>query len=292
MKTKNNIKKILLLCFGLAGWGLVSDAQIRKTGSPASQEEYWTLIFHADSLMEHQQLAVAEQCYDRAFSVEKYILPSSLLTTARKMEAAGREAAARKYIGLRVRMEPDFYLEDAPVFAALADTFRSRAQRYGYDVALKERLEQIFEHDQYDRALWRLACTESGGDSLRIQQLARRAINTDRANLIAVNDLLQGQGFPQKKRVGEFAVQAVWIVFQHSDLDNQKHFLPILRKAVASGDIDPACLAILEDRINVRDGKPQRYGSQYGPDGKLCPLLDSSRVDEWRKEVGLPPLKH
>lgn len=289
---KNNIEKSLLLCLALMGWGMVGNAQIRETGWPASQVEYWTLIFHADSLMVDQQTDAAEQCYDRAFSVEKYILPSSLLTAARKMEKAGKKEAALKYIGLRVRMEPDFYLKDESAYPEMADTFRLRANRYGYDVELKERLEQIFEHDQYDRELWRLACTENRGDSLRIELLARQAINTDQANLTAVNGLLQRQGFPQKKRVGEFAVQAVWIVFQHSDLDNQKAFLPLMRKAVASGDIDPAYLAVLEDRINVRDGKPQRYGSQYGPDGKLCPLLDSSRVDEWRKEVGLPALKH
>ena len=39
----------------------------------------------------------------------------------------------------------------------------------------------------------------------------------------------------------------------------------------------------------IREGRPQKYGTQWGSDG-LCPLLDASRVNEWRKEVGLPPI--
>ena len=46
-------------------------------------------------------------------------------------------------------------------------------------------------------------------------------------------------------------------------------------------------MAILKDRIDVREGRPQKYGTQRGQDG-LCPLLDDSHVNEWRKEVGLP----
>ena len=42
----------------------------------------------------------------------------------------------------------------------------------------------------------------------------------------------------------------------------------------------------LKDRV----ARPQKYGTQLGPDG-LCPLLDASHVNEWRKEVGLPPIE-
>ena len=49
-------------------------------------------------------------------------------------------------------------------------------------------------------------------------------------------------------------------------------------------------IAALKDRIDVREGRPQKYGTQMGPDGKLCPLLDASRVNEWRQEVGMPPI--
>jgi tetratricopeptide (TPR) repeat protein len=287
-----NLKEIMMLsCLALMGCWAAAYARMGEPQRPTSQLDYWRWVFHADSLMEQGRLDEAEVCYDCAFAVERYILPSSLLTTARRMSAAGRQAAALRYIRLRVHMEPDFYLESETEFPSLADTFRLRAARYGYDVQMKQRLERLMERDQYDRALWRLASMDRRADSICVQRLARRAAETDRANLAEVTALLQRQGFPSRRQVGGFAVQAVWLVFQHSDLEHQKTFLPQLRQAVARGDIPPAYLAVLIDRIDVREGKPQRYGSQYGPDGQLCPLLDSLRVNEWRKEVGLPPLK-
>ena len=51
-------------------------------------------------------------------------------------------------------------------------------------------------------------------------------------------------------------------------------------------NIEPAGAAL----EHIREGRPQKYGTQSGHDG-LCPLLDASRVNEWRKEVGLPPIE-
>jgi hypothetical protein len=49
------------------------------------------------------------------------------------------------------------------------------------------------------------------------------------------------------------------------------------------------------DRIQVSENKPQRYGSQVHLDpntnkDELYPLEDESKVDEWRKEIGMQPL--
>jgi hypothetical protein len=54
-------------------------------------------------------------------------------------------------------------------------------------------------------------------------------------------------------------------------------------------------LALLEDRINLGNGKRQIYGSQIGtnPETKLnyvLPLEDPDNVDKRRAEVGLEPL--
>jgi hypothetical protein len=45
-------------------------------------------------------------------------------------------------------------------------------------------------------------------------------------------------------------------------------------------------LAATKDRSDIREGRPQKYGTQFN-----CPLLDSLRVNEWRQEVGLPPME-
>ena len=51
----------------------------------------------------------------------------------------------------------------------------------------------------------------------------------------------------------------------------------------------------MEDRCEMWRGRPQKYGSQGNNDenGVFVPytLLDSTKVDEWRAEMDLPPLE-
>jgi hypothetical protein len=49
------------------------------------------------------------------------------------------------------------------------------------------------------------------------------------------------------------------------------------------------------DRSRFNENKPQRYGTHTKYNEKtnseeLYPLEDETKVDEWRKELGLPPL--
>lgn len=263
-----------------------------ETVRPKSQEDYWRLMFHADSLFDAKQYDEAGNTYMTAFNIDKYILPSQLSTVARKMVSIGRRDDAMRYLNHRLEMEQDFY---EPVYDQLPDLFRdimqNRTDSFHYDLPLKFRLEEIFERDQYNRLLWLYAVQDNPADSMRNDCLAKHALRADSLNLVAVSRILNEHGFPDKKEVGEIAVQAVWIVFQHSDLEHQRQFLPAMEQAVADGKIDASFLATLKDRIDIREGRPQRYGTQYGPDGRPCELLDSKRVNEWRKEVGLPPLE-
>ena len=268
--------------------------RIKGNGSytvPASQDDYWALMFHADSLYADGLYAEAKQIYDLAFTEDRYILPSQLGTVAQKMMAIRNDEAAQTYLTHRVRMEKDFY-EDPSVcpYPALRDTFEQRKQAWNYNLPLKRKLEWIFERDQYDRMLWSLTANRHPEQTRRNEILRASAWDTDSTNLVMVNEVLKDGEFPRKSQVGEFALLAVWSVFQHNPLEQQKEFLPQMEEAVRNGDISPMYLAMLKDRIDVREGRPQKYGTQWGPDG-LCPLLDASRVNEWRREVGLPPIE-
>jgi hypothetical protein len=75
-------------------------------------------------------------------------------------------------------------------------------------------------------------------------------------------------------------------------LETQKKYLPMMKDAVIKGNANPVSLALLIDRIEIREGRKQIYGSQIGtnPDNKtqyVLPLIDPDHVDERRKEVGL-----
>ena len=263
-----------------------------ELSSPASQDDYWSLFFHADSLFDAHLYDEARQAYDLAFSDDRYILPSQLSWAANKMTTIGDNQAALAYLRHRIALEKDFY--EAPATTShieLKDTFEARSHRWNYDIALKETLENIFERDQYDRLLWSQAVKNHPGDTERNERLARRALMTDSLNLALVDEILSQYGFPRREQVGDFANQAVWLVFQHADLEHQKRFLPQMEAAVSHGDIAPLYLALLRDRIDVREGRPQRYGTQTDDKGHLAPLLDASRVNQWRQEVGLPLLE-
>ena len=255
--------------------------------APASQNDYWALIFHADSLMDDGLYAEAKQMYDLAFTEDRYILPSHLSTVAKKMMGIHNDDAALDYLSHRVRMEPDFYEEPMPsTFPQLRDTFEVRKHKWDYDLTQKQYLEWIFERDQYDRMLWFLASSKRTESPARVEKLAQRAMDTDSTNLQLVSRILSETGYPRKSKVGDFATQTVWVIIQHSDLGRIKQFLPLLEEAARRGDLAPAYLAATQYRIDIREGRPQKYGTQFN-----CPLLDSLRVNEWRQEVGLSPIE-
>ena len=255
--------------------------------APASQNDYWALIFHADSLMDDGLYAEAKQMYDLAFTEDRYILPSHLSTVAKKMMGIHNDDAALDYLSHRVRMEPDFYEEPtSSTFLQLRDTFELRQHKWDYDLTQKQYLEWVFERDQYDRMLWLLASSKRTESPARVEKLARRAMDTDSTNLQLVSRILSETGYPRKSKVGDFATLTVWMIIQHSDLGRIKQFLPQLEEAASRGDLAPAYLAATKDRIDIREGRPQKYGTQFN-----CPLLDSLRVNEWRQEVGLSPIE-
>ena len=86
----------------------------------------------------------------------------------------------------------------------------------------------------------------------------------------------------------------LFLVIQHADIATQEHYLPMMREAVTNGDAFGSDLALLEDRVALRQGKRQIYGSQIGRENTgefyVSPLDDPDHVDERRAAVGLEPL--
>ena len=69
----------------------------------------------------------------------------------------------------------------------------------------------------------------------------------------------------------------------------------MMKEAVAKGNANPGSLAFLIDRIEIREGRKQIYGSQIGINPKdnthyVLPLIDPDNVDQRRTEVGLGPI--
>jgi hypothetical protein len=118
----------------------------------------------------------------------------------------------------------------------------------------------------------------------------------DKQNLIKVVSLIENCGMPTTKEVSRKQMGAIWLVFQHADNTNRKKYFPLLKKAAKNGDLKKSYIALMEDRILMIDGKPQKYGSQISQNRKtkqweLYKLTNPEFVDKRRAEVGLGSLK-
>ena len=113
----------------------------------------------------------------------------------------------------------------------------------------------------------------------------------DRRNQEELDRLIKLCGWPTSIDNGK-AVRSAYFVIQHAPLPYQLRYLPFVRGANKRGEIFNEKLASLEDRILVRQGKEQRYGTefQYGSN-KIFPIHDSKNVNIRRKKIGLPALK-
>lgn len=88
----------------------------------------------------------------------------------------------------------------------------------------------------------------------------------DSINLIKVIEILDKNGWVGADKVGGQANQTLFLVIQHADLKTQQKYLPMMREAVKMNNASGSALALLEDRVSLREGKRQIYGSQIGTD--------------------------
>jgi hypothetical protein len=109
--------------------------------------------------------------------------------------------------------------------------------------------------------------------------------------------ILDDHGWPVESKAGPDGAEAAWLIVQHAIAQPalQRRALAELMAAAGRGDVPPWQAAMLEDRIRVFEGRPQRYGTQldWDADGKLSPLPIEERaaLGERRKSVGLRPLE-
>lgn len=147
--------------------------------------------------------------------------------------------------------------------------------------AIKKELAAIYDRDQKTRAR---------GDSSQF------ADYIDSCNQVQVERLITTYGWPGKNFVGIEGNRTVFLVIQHADLTKQVKYFPLIRKSVEDGESFRADLALLQDRILMRQGKKQIYGSQVVFDKKtgaqvFYPIEDERNVNIRRKKAGLQPME-
>lgn len=270
-------------------------------------QDYRTLIITAHRLYKAMDYAESVKTYKDAFKIEQKS-PADLYNAGCSAALAGDTTLAFQwldlafkngYINIRhLKTDTDLTaLHDSPQWEKLVSAMQRELDRIeaNYDKPLQAELLQILEDDQKFRKQIGEIEKKYGFQSGEMQELWRKMAEMDSINLIKTKVILDKHGWVGAGKVGAQANQALFLVIQHSDLATQQKYLPLMREAVQHKNADASNLALLEDRVALREGKKQIYGSQIGRDNGtgtfyVSPLEDPDNVDKRRASVGLGPL--
>lgn len=112
----------------------------------------------------------------------------------------------------------------------------------------------------------------------------------DQENEARLKDLVDKYGWPTVPKVGPEASNAAWLLVQHaSDLSFMERCLELMEN-LAPGEVKPANIAYLKDRVLMLNNKPQIYGTQFQDIGsglEVYPVEEMENVDQRRASVGL-----
>lgn len=157
------------------------------------------------------------------------------------------------------------------------------------------KMDSIFQEDQKLRLEF-MNLRNNGAPQMQLDSLLEVLRQKDQANLRFVTSLIEKHGWLGPQEIGLQGAQALFLVIQHADLSTQKKYYPLMLKAEQEGKMLSSNVAILEDRIAVREGRPQIYGSQGFFDDQhkktlIYPLVDPENIDMLRTARGLPVMK-
>lgn len=164
-----------------------------------------------------------------------------------------------------------------------------------FDKPLVAMLDTIYIEDQtYRRQIGEIE-EKFGRESDEMKKHWKLINEKDSINLIKIQKILDEKGWLGSNVIGSQGNSTLFLVIQHSSLEVQEKYLPMMRDAVKNGKANSSSLALLEDRVALRKGGKQIYGSQIGRDQEtgeyfVSPLIDPENVDKRRAEVGLGPI--
>jgi hypothetical protein len=142
------------------------------------------------------------------------------------------------------------------------------------------------------RCMWR--AREADASVPRTDAAAAVVASMLEENAHVLRQIMKQYGWPGYKLVGERAAQAAWHIAHYCpDIGFQAEALQLLGEAVRAGDADPEHYALLADRLCAVRSQPQRFGTQYVPDGAgglaLYAVVEPRRLDDRRSAWGLEP---
>jgi hypothetical protein len=162
------------------------------------------------------------------------------------------------------------------VFLILLFSCSTKKKDFSY---YKKQLEGVLHNDQLyrlDAAKWPIQ------------------YKLDAENITTVTKILDSVGWLGCNEIGCNANSALFLVIQHSNEYYMEKYLSIMKKAVKENKAHKEQLALLIDRVEMNNKRPQIYGSQVvmiNNKYEIYNTIDIKKLDNRRKEMGLKPIE-
>jgi hypothetical protein len=176
-------------------------------------------------------------------------------------------------------------LDSTAAWARVNRAWSNEAGLHWTNDSLRRVLLDLADRDQAARVSFGAHATDTA--------YGRRLIALDSTLADSMRRILARFGLPTRAMVGARGSDAAMLIVQHN-ADLQTAVLAMARAAPA-GQVSPQALAMLEDRLLVHAGKPQRYGTQFTmvADGqfRFAPTAAIEGLETRRAHAGLPPFE-
>jgi hypothetical protein len=259
------------------------DALFKRVDIDVNDRAVLTINDHVE--VDHGQ----PQQADMLFAVEqgRIALPSpatSLVQANSFRDTYDQPTVAEDMRRLQARLD-----HGASVQTLFAPPPLATATRSIHDPSLRDELAAMAGRDQAARD----AFIQSGMKHHSPE--AQAVLDVDKANLARLKSIFAAHGFPDRTLVGRAGVSDAWLLVQHAVGDKafMAQSLTLARPLMLKGDLSCGNYALLVDRVNLQQDKPQVYGSQLqGQPGHFVvqPLEDPAHVDRRRTDMGMEPL--
>jgi hypothetical protein len=214
-----------------------------------------------------------------------------------------------KYLSLAVEMEASLTPLTDPDLLTARDDPRWPEFENKLISTLNAKRKTPYKDVEYAKALWKLRAWDQaffvevgiagrkiGMKSSVVEALWKFKFMIQEKNQAEVDGLIAKKGWPRVGDVGQEAAFGAYLVIMHSNAELQKKYLPIIKQMCEANELPWFRYANIYDRCQFNDNKPQRYGThtRYNEQTKseeLYPLEDESKVNAWRKELGMQPLE-
>ncbi len=270
----------------------------------AKSQGFYLIKSHADSLRELGDLEGAIKAFHEIY-LAKPTNKNNLYSYACALSINGQLDSAFGYLSQSIE------LDTLPAALTEPDFINLRKDKHWIDfennlirmIELKQ--NSMFKDLDYAKKLWRMSAYDQAyydvlkiaraktGNNSTVTKAIRdlKAMINERSQ-VELETLIEEKGWPAISDVGAIAAEAAFLVIQHSDLDKQKKYLPIIKNLCRVNEASWGNYALMYDGIQVSSNLPQKYGSQVRfnkekNNYELWPLENETKVCEWRMELGL-----